>query len=109
MGAWRPWHVPRFQVGGQPGMFLNSALKCSLTVQHFLLFFLLISTQAGNRLVWSLFVLGRLCRIVTFLLMWAGWGAVGLGFLGSSAGKESTCSAGDPILIPGLGKSLEKE
>ena len=27
------------------------------------------------------------------------------GFLGSSAGKESTCSAGDPNLIPGLGRS----
>ena len=66
--------MPHFQVGGQPGMFLNSALKCSLTVQHFLLFFLLISTQAGNRLVWSLFVLGYLCRIVTFLSMEGGGG-----------------------------------
>ena len=28
-----------------------------------------------------------------------------LGFPGSSAGKESTCSAGDPGLIPGLGRS----
>ena len=28
-----------------------------------------------------------------------------LGFLGSSAGKESACSAGDPDLIPGLGRS----
>ena len=28
-----------------------------------------------------------------------------LGFPGSSAGKESTCNAGDPILIPGLGRS----
>ena len=28
------------------------------------------------------------------------------GFPHSSAGKESTCSAGDPGLIPGLGKSL---
>ena len=27
------------------------------------------------------------------------------GFLGSSAGKESTCNAGDPGLIPGLGRS----
>ena len=26
-------------------------------------------------------------------------------FLGSSAGKESACSAGDPGLIPGLGRS----
>ena len=25
-----------------------------------------------------------------------------MGFWGSSAGKESTCSAGDPSLIPGL-------
>ena len=28
-----------------------------------------------------------------------------LGFLGSSAGKESTCNAGDPSSIPGLGRS----
>ena len=28
-----------------------------------------------------------------------------LGFPGSSAGKESTCNAGDPGLIPGLGRS----
>ena len=27
-----------------------------------------------------------------------------LGFPGSSVGKESTCSAGDPGAIPGLGK-----
>ena len=27
------------------------------------------------------------------------------GFPGSSAGKESACNAGDPGLIPGLGKS----
>ena len=28
-----------------------------------------------------------------------------VGFPGSSAGKESTCNAGDPGLIPGSGKS----
>ena len=28
-----------------------------------------------------------------------------LGFTGGSDGKESTCSAGDPGLIPGLGRS----
>ena len=28
-----------------------------------------------------------------------------VGFLGSSADKESVCNAGDPGLIPGLGKS----
>ena len=27
------------------------------------------------------------------------------GFPGSSPGKESTCNAGDPVLIPGLGRS----
>ena len=27
------------------------------------------------------------------------------GFPGSSAGKESTCNAGDPSSIPGLGRS----
>ena len=28
-----------------------------------------------------------------------------LGFPGNSAGKESTCNAGDPGLVPGLGRS----
>ena len=28
-----------------------------------------------------------------------------LGFPGNSPGKESTCNAGDPGLIPGLGRS----
>ena len=28
-----------------------------------------------------------------------------MGFLGSSAGKESACNAGDPSSIPGLGRS----
>ena len=27
-----------------------------------------------------------------------------LGFLGSSAGRESSCNTGDPGLIPGLGR-----
>ena len=31
-----------------------------------------------------------------------------IGFPGSSAGKESTCSAGDTGLIPGLGRSPGK-
>ena len=31
------------------------------------------------------------------------------GFLGSSAGKESTCNAGDPSSIHGLGRSPEEE
>ena len=30
------------------------------------------------------------------------------GFPGDSAGKESTCKAGDLGLIPGLGRSMEK-
>ena len=30
------------------------------------------------------------------------------GFPGGSDGKESSCSVGDPGLIPGLGRSLEK-
>ena len=34
--------------------------------------------------------------------------AVPWGFLGSSAGKEPTRNAGDPGLIPGWGRSLEK-
>ena len=28
-----------------------------------------------------------------------------MGFPGSSAGKESTCNAGDPSSIPGLGRT----
>ena len=32
-------------------------------------------------------------------------GGRGWGFSGSSAGKESTCNAGDPSSIPGLGRS----
>ena len=32
----------------------------------------------------------------------------GISFLGSSAGKELTCNAGDLGLIPGLESSLEK-
>ena len=35
-------------------------------------------------------------------------GGRGWGFSGSSAGKESTCNAGDPSSIPGLGIPLEK-
>ena len=31
-----------------------------------------------------------------------------LGFPGSSVGKESSCNAGNPDLIPGLGKSAEE-
>ena len=31
--------------------------------------------------------------------------SLNLGFLGSSADKESSCNAGDPSLIPGLGRS----
>ena len=31
-----------------------------------------------------------------------------MGFPDSSAGKESTCNAGDPSLIPGSGKSTEE-
>ena len=31
------------------------------------------------------------------------------GFPGSSDGKESTCSAGDPVSIPESGRSLEEE
>ena len=31
-----------------------------------------------------------------------------IGFPGSSAGKESACNAGDPSLIPGLGRSARE-
>ena len=32
--------------------------------------------------------------------------SLGMGFLGGSGGKESTCNMGDLGLIPGLGRSL---
>ena len=32
-----------------------------------------------------------------------------MGFPGSSAGKESTCNAGDPSLISGSGRSIGEE
>ena len=32
-----------------------------------------------------------------------------MGFPGGSDGKESACNAGDPGLVPGLGRSPEKE
>ena len=32
-----------------------------------------------------------------------------MGFPAGSVGKESPCNAGDPGLIPGLGRSTEKE
>ena len=32
-----------------------------------------------------------------------------VGFPGSSAGTESTCNAGDPSSIPGLGIPLQKD
>ena len=35
-----------------------------------------------------------------------GINCVNMGFPDSSVGKESTCNAGDPSSMPGLGKSL---
>ena len=42
---------------------------------------------------------GRLCSIFSCFLLWA------QGFPGGSAGKESACNTGDPVSIPGLGRS----
>ena len=39
------------------------------------------------------------------LSLWNALCILFLGFPGNSAGKESTCNAGDPGLIPGLGRS----
>ena len=39
------------------------------------------------------------CYIFSYFLLPTG------GFPGSSAGKESTCNAGDPSSVPGLGRS----
>ena len=36
------------------------------------------------------------------------WVAISLGFPDSSVGKESACNAGNPGLIPGLGRSIER-
>ena len=49
-------------------------------------------------------LLGRLSRGCTSLKLSHGTP----GFPGSSAGKESTCNAGDPSSISGLGKSAEE-
>ena len=48
----------------------------------------------GNR-CWS--GLSRTLHLISLLEM--------MGFLGSSAGKESACNAGDPGSIPGLGRT----
>ena len=40
-----------------------------------------------------------------FPMNFQGWFPLGLGFHDSSVGKESTCNAGDPSLIPGSGRS----
>ena len=45
-------------------------------------------------------ILGILIRRLHTFLIKARWG-----FPGSSAGKEPVCSAGDPGLIPGSGRS----
>ena len=36
------------------------------------------------------------------------WSLLGMGFPNSSVGKESACKAGDPSLIPGLGRSARR-
>ena len=59
---------------------------------------------------------GASSRETSILLLWNTWGSLGIllghfgcnlqvGFPDSSAGKESACSAGDPVSIPGLGRS----
>ena len=46
----------------------------------------------------------RICLFVKFVLIWF-HPVTPLGFPGGSGGKEFTCNAGDPGLIPGLGRS----
>ena len=46
----------------------------------------------------------RICLFVNFVLIWF-HPVTPLGFPGGSDGKEFTCNAGDPGLIPGLGRS----
>ena len=41
--------------------------------------------------------------VIPFSFIWCS--GISLGFADSSVGKESTCNAGDPGLIPGLGRS----
>ena len=43
-----------------------------------------------------------------FFLMNFYWGIVDLGFPDNSVGKEYACSAGDPGLIPGSGRSARE-
>ena len=46
-----------------------------------------------------------LIQLSHYHLLASGFSTPGVGFPGSSAGKESTCNAGDLGLIPGLGRS----
>ena len=41
--------------------------------------------------------------VIPFFLTWCS--GISLGFPDSSVGKESTCNAGDPGLVPGLERS----
>ena len=46
--------------------------------------------------------------ILDFVVAYVKQSSILPGFPGSSVGKKSTCSAGDPSLIPGLGISPEE-
>ena len=45
---------------------------------------------------------------LVFIMLFLIWAALLLDFLCGSTGKESACGVGDPILIPGLGRSPGK-
>ena len=75
-----------------------------LRIRHFLI---LINIYLSRGLIWSHFTPesrrkgSRIEKNLPFTDHW--------GFPGGSAGKESACNEGELGLIPGLGRSLEKE
>ena len=98
-----------------PGVYLNScplSRWCYLTISSSatpFLFCLQPFSAPGSFPVSWLFKsggqsTGASASVSVLSMNIQGWFPPG-GFPGSSVGKESTCSAGDPGLIPGLGRS----
>ena len=77
--------------------FFNSTAITKLCWRIFLSFLVLTKVTGPWTLLYN-----AMGSIESFSLCWS---IVDLEFSGSSAGKESTCNAGDPTLIPGLGRS----
>ena len=98
-------------LSSDPWLFLPSEL-CSLLNQNLLLLYFLWRPKQSR--LWSGWnewislqvMLGR--QLFYFVALYCRvelHRSIPLGFPGGSYGKESTCNAGDPGLIPGLGRS----